>query len=272
MKKIGVVIVTYNPNINELNKFVNNIKDSVFKVIIIDNTENNDVFFDENPNVIFRKKNRNVGIALAQNEGVFLAIENRVDYLVMFDQDSWVEKSFFEHMKLAYESISSNEKVACIGPNIELITTDFKYIKKDFLISSGTFYNINIFQEVGLFNAGWFIDMIDVEWCHRARKYGYNSFIIQDVMMSHNIGENHYPRILGRDVRIGSPIRQYYLVRNWIFSLRSDSFNLRYKIKILCFLLIKIPLFSLCSPKVSRIKFILFGLLHGFKGQVGPYR
>lgn len=80
-------------------------------------------------------------------------------------------------MLISFEKISIREKVACIGPNIFDEKSTSEYIQKGFIISSGTLYDINIFKKVGVFNAGWFIDMIDVEWCHRAQKMVINPLL-----------------------------------------------------------------------------------------------
>ena len=86
-----------------------------------------------------------------------------------------------------------------------------------------------------------------------------------------NIGENEYPKLFIWEVRIGSPVRQYYLVRNWIFSLKSKSFDMRSKLIIIFLLLKKIPLFAIMTPKRKRIKFILQGIWDGVIGKGGKY-
>ncbi|EPF1294065.1 glycosyltransferase [Klebsiella michiganensis] len=269
--KKAAIIVTYYPDIERVGQFLDVIKDSVELIIIIDNTPNGNIDIPKIDNLIYVSLGKNFGIAYAQNEGLYIAIKHDVKYLYMFDQDSMVKKDFFSKMLISFEKISMREKVACIGPNIFDEKSTSEYIQKGFIISSGSLYDINIFKKVGVFNAGWFIDMIDVEWCHRAQKNGYKSFIINEIGMEHNTGENNYPKVFGKSVRIGSPIRQYYLIRNWILSLRSDSFSFLYKVKIIILLLQKIPLFMLCSPKIKRMKFIYKGICDGIKGRVGPY-
>lgn len=88
--------------------------------------------------------------------------------------------------------------------------------------------------------------------------------------MNHNIGENEYPKLFIWEVRIGSPVRQYYLVRNWIFSLKSKSFDMRSKL-IIIFLLLKNTSFAIMTPKRKRIKFILQGIWDGVIGKGGKY-
>lgn len=79
-----------------------------------------------------------------------------------------------------YNKFKDQYPIACIGPTINQQSTDhqpkhLELAEKDFIISSGALFPLHAFQTVGMFKADWFIDMIDVEWSHRARKKGYLS-------------------------------------------------------------------------------------------------
>lgn len=269
-KKSAALIVTFNPELNQLSKFIDLIESQVDYVIIVDNTPESYVNFN-NPKIILKKMECNLGIARAQNEGIFLAIKFGVHFLFTFDQDSLIEDDFCAKMITAYEELSVKETISCLGPNINNDFLTNGYTKKDFIISSGALFNIDVFKEVGLFESSWFIDMIDVEWCYRARRLSLFSFIANSVAMKHNVGENDYPVFLGRTIHIGSPVRQYYLVRNWILSLKSPSFPFSYKLYVITLLLKKVPMFILIPPKKKRFGFVIKGIIDGVRNKLGAY-
>ncbi|HBZ8708295.1 TPA: glycosyltransferase family 2 protein [Citrobacter freundii] len=272
--KIFAIIVTYNPDNSVLDEFVRKITHQVSKVIIVDNSEPSQVNSYKDVDIV--RLNDNVGIAEAQNIGLQKAMDENCDFIFTFDKDSQISDSYCKKMIAEYNKFKDQYPIACIGPTINQQSTDhqpkhLELAEKDFIISSGALFPLHAFQTVGMFKADWFIDMIDVEWSHRARKKGYLSFETPRVIMNHNIGENEYPKLFIWEVRIGSPVRQYYLVRNWIFSLKSKSFDMRSKLIIIFLLLKKIPLFAIMTPKRKRIKFILQGIWDGVIGKGGKY-
>ncbi|HDH1530279.1 MULTISPECIES: glycosyltransferase family 2 protein [Klebsiella pneumoniae complex] len=261
MNRTSAVIVTYNPDLEHLDYFVRKISPLVNDVIIVDNTDDGRLAINGLNNLHLIMNGLNKGIAFAQNQGVIKSIELKSEFVFLFDQDSDVDLDFFERMEKTY--LDNNDlKISCIGANYDSDIYD-GIDKENFIIASGSMYSTSIFTLVGLFDSSYFIDLVDVEWCYRAKKYGYESYVNRSIKMYHNIGDNNYPKLFGKIVRIGSPIRQYYLVRNWIFSLSSSSFRFNDKIKIFILMLYKIPLFCLCHPRRKRMLNILKGIFDG---------
>lgn len=269
--KSAAIIVTYNPDNAIVDAFITTLVPQVEHVIIVDNSERSSVSHYDNEKVNVVRLNDNIGIAAAQNMGLQQAIDAGCDFIFTFDQDSRISDTYCHDMIAEYGHYQGSHPVACLGPVINQPSTNSPLVEKDFIISSGALFPVDAIKRVGLFRADWFIDMIDVEWSYRARTKGLLSYETPRISMQHNIGENDYPKLFNREVRIGSPVRQYYLVRNWIFSLKSDSFNTKYKIYIITLLLKKIPLFMLLAPRKKRIKFILQGLRDGIAGKGGKY-
>ena len=70
-KKIGCIIVLYNPNISMLFEILKEVSDQVSTVYIVDNsTTDNKLDFSSYENVVFEKLGKNIGIASAQNMGL----------------------------------------------------------------------------------------------------------------------------------------------------------------------------------------------------------
>ncbi len=269
----AAIIVTYNPSQELLSVFVDGIIDQVDFVIIVDNSTNSSMSnFFLRENILIKEMKYNSGIAKAQNEGIKIAKMRNANFIFTFDQDSIVAKDYCKKMIEEYENIKRDGlNISCLGPSIGNIYSqkNKRVCEEDFIISSGSLFESEIFEQVGFYKEEWFIDLIDTEWCYRARKKGYYSYRTEYVYMDHNIGDNNYPSLLGIEVRIGSPVRQYYLIRNWIFSLKSDSFPIKYKIYIIYLLFTKVPLFSLLSPKYMRMRYMLRGFFDGILGKGG---
>lgn len=56
------------------------------------------------------------------------------------------------------------------------------------LISSGSLIPVDALVEVGMNNSSLFIDLVDFEWCYRAKYAGYHVLMTSNVTMKHNVG------------------------------------------------------------------------------------
>jgi rhamnosyltransferase len=119
-KLILAVVVTYNPNIDELLRLIKALIHQVSHIVIVDNGSAVDVkSFLINRNdtsVHFLPLNNNLGIATAQNAGIAWAREHKADYVVLFDQDSEPATDMIERLLEATESmVSQGYKVGAVG-------------------------------------------------------------------------------------------------------------------------------------------------------------
>lgn len=286
--KVTAVIVTYNPDAEHFTERLNLICEQVENVIVIDNSTDSS-WLDNSQlesTVKFISLKENKGIAYAQNIGIFEAYKLDSEYIITFDQDSKIPSDFVGGVINEYLvacEVLGETKVACIGPSVinerdgNLYTKYFngaRRINEDIysvrsIISSGTLFNKKVFSYVGLMCSPWFIDSIDIEWCYRARAYGLHVLMTKNVSMSHNLGANDQPVAFGKKINTGAPIRLYYVYRNWIFSLRLPYFPMKYKLKLLAFMPIKILIFSMINPGKERFNFIRKGIVDGVRGRYG---
>lgn len=287
--KVVAVIVTYNPDVAHFIERLQFICEQVATVIVVDNSSDSSWFnVNEFTSDVVKviPLNGNKGIAHAQNVGIFEAYKLDPEYIVTFDQDSLVSDDFIKNMINEYLvscEILGKEKIACIGPSVinerdgNLYTKCFKGAKQineniysvRSIISSGTLFDAKVFSYVGLMCSPWFIDSIDIEWCYRARTYGLHVLMTKNVSMSHNLGTNDHPVAFGKKINVGAPIRLYYMYRNWIFSLRLPYFPIKYKLKLLAFMPVKILIFSMMNSGRERFNFILKGIADGVRGRYG---
>lgn len=283
-KKIGCIIVLYNPNVSMLFKVLNEISNQVSTVYIVDNsTKDSCLDFSNYSNVIFEKLGNNIGIASAQNIG--LNFFKDYDYILFLDQDSIPPENLVPTLLKNYLFLlNENIDVGAVGPRPFNRGENKKYegsIKKGKriyhnttevgeLISSSSLIAVENFNKVGLLEDGLFIDAVDHEWCWRAKAIGnYRFFIIEDVLLSHQLGEGD-KKFLGVNIHIPAPIRTYYQFRNYIKLLNRNyvpfywkfSNGIKYFIKYFYY-----PIFV--DEGKKYMKYMSKGVYDGFKNKNG---
>ena len=98
--------------------------------------------------------------------------------------------------------MSKNQKVACIGPlafdrdkSEEDVYHSYgsgneRIIEVQQTLSSGSLIPKKAFIEIGGMEEDLFIDLVDYEWCWRAQKQGFSTFVTKEVKMAHRLGED----------------------------------------------------------------------------------
>ncbi|MDU6157356.1 glycosyltransferase family 2 protein [Acinetobacter pittii] len=260
MEKIAVIVVLYYPDLDHLNTFIKSLAKQSDLIFLIDNTPRDGIDFSKIDDICSNVKCKyiplfdNYGIAYAHNVGIKEFKESDCNYVVIFDQDSSVQQDFIMDLFIAYKNLSHKcDKIAAIGPafrdtktglispairlsglkvNRVFISNDVDYTQSDYIISSGTLISRNSINIIGDMLSELFIDYVDVEWGLRAKKLGYKCFIVNNVVMSHTIGDqSKYVPIIKRYVNIHSDFRKYFLLRNPLYLiLYSKNVPLNWKL------------------------------------------
>ncbi|WP_375450213.1 hypothetical protein [uncultured Devosia sp.] len=141
-------------------------------------------------------------------------------------------------------------------------------LEVDHVIASGSIIPMHVIAIVGGMKDDLFIDYVDIEWCLRASRQGYASFIAKDVSMDHQLGKPM--TVMGRTISTHSPMRHYYMVRNTIWLLRQRWLSAKWRF-------LKVPKIGLhllinamfARPHADHWKMMLRGLYHGLTGRMG---
>ena len=111
MIKVGAVIVTYNPDVIQLQKNVSSISPQVDTVIIVDNGSKNvteirklSANYD---NLYLQELGINQGIAKAQNQGLATLKEGKLDWAVTLDQDTVLPNRYVSRLLDASEDLDN---------------------------------------------------------------------------------------------------------------------------------------------------------------------
>lgn len=293
---VFAVAVTYNPDIELLNRQIISLIKQVKHIIIVDNGSRN----CNNIGALIAKLSAakitlignlaNIGLGAAQNIGIEAARKAACDHILLLDQDSILDEGFVETLlKDEKRLLESGEKVGAIGPVyyneqtmetypitkykgpfIDRIVPTDEPVIASFLIASGCLIRISVLMEVGLMNEGLFIDYIDVDWSFRTAKHGYKVYASPNARMRHNIGDSR-ASVMGRKISVHSPLRRYYLYRNSFFMIRQPYIPLGYKVREVTFNWLRFMVFLILSrDRWKYCKYSINGFFDGIKGVTGP--
>jgi len=243
MKKIAATVVLYNPDIEETLANIDSYAPYLDELIVVDNSsvENLKIknILEKKYKLSYIFNNANLGIATALNIGCKKAIELKCLWTLTMDQDSkFID---FEFYKNSFLPLYDNNKVAIVAASdicvvnytnslskffdeefsrqkakkslieyaIESSNSD--YIETDFVITSGNFLNLSLFEEIKGFDDKLFIDQVDFDYCARALQLNFKILKFENIKFLHELG--YY--------KDGVPqhnyIRKYYITRNLLY-------------------------------------------------------
>lgn len=236
---------------------------------------------------------RNTGIAAAQNRGIEVARELGAQQVLLSDDDSAPEPGMVTRLLEGLELAQRSGPVAAVGPLIEegdgadeLIyvartwgprranrsETRVELAPVAFLVASGCLLSLDALDLVGPMNESLFIDHVDLEWGLRARRAGLGLFVVTRARMSHSLGDRMVT-IPGRrqPVHVHSATRNYYLVRNTTWLLRSALLPMRWRLGYVWWMLKYVGFNVLVNPpRAQRLNAALQGVRDGALGRMGP--
>ena len=146
-------------------------------------------------------------------------------------------------------------------------------LSADFLISSGTFYDVAVFDEVGFMNEEFFIDHVDTEWFLRAKSLGFTAYGAWDVVMDHLLGEREVRLWLlrWRNQPIHKPFRLYYITRNSLLMYQMSHVPLKWISSDIARLFRLFFIYLIfAEERLKSLSWMSKGLVDGFRGITGP--
>jgi len=234
---IGVAVLCFKPCEILLRKAVDSLAGEAGIIIIFDNGGADFPWLREISSVKYIKSDMNIGIS-GLNIAVGELITHGVDFILILDQDSCLEQGYCESAVRRIREAKGN--VVC-SPFIDESNRGgsqnaIKKKKIEFVIGSGMLMSRETWKLVGGFNETLFLDMVDVEWWHRARKARVRPVVLSDYHMTHSIGDGCY-QFLFWEVSKHNVFRHYLYYRNVTYLVVHDA-PIKWKffsaIKVLC--------------------------------------
>lgn len=252
---IAAVLVVFYPEIILFERCLASLRLQVDKIIVVNNGVDSlgeialGAWLASGEIDFLIPQNDNIGLAAAQNVGIFFARNLGVNYVLLVDQDSQADDNMVSRMLEVF--LDSAKPVAIVAPRIydrrssdELsylslvsgryinlpfdllkISPKFndKFVEVEQVLSSGMLFPITLIAEIGAMKAEFFIDGVDVEWCVRVKNRGYKILLAKEANLSHSLGDEiRRVWFFGwRNVPLHSSVRQYYFFRNFIYLIKS---------------------------------------------------
>lgn len=262
MKKVFIVVLNWNRKddtircLESLEKIQNpNIK---IQIIVVDNGSTDGSIEEiknqkpkiKNLNIIENKKN--LGFAAGNNTGIKYAMENGVDFVLILNNDTLVDKSLLVHLIKAaekYKNAGVFSPKIYFAPGFEFRKE--RYSKKDlgkviwyaggiidwdnvlasnrgvdevdkgqhdkiteidFATGACMFVRREVLQEVGLFDERYFMYFEDADLSQRAKRYDWKVLFVPDAKLWHKVAQSS---------GIGSNLNDYFITRNrLLFGMR----------------------------------------------------
>jgi rhamnosyltransferase len=245
------VVVSYN-GLEQTRRGVEALRGQVGHIHIVDNgsaVESLRVLesLEREPGITVERLGENRGLGYALNRGVQRAREMGCSWLLTMDQDSIVDGSLIEAYRAAVEADRARVSLA------PRITTNAR--RKDALggvisyaITSGNLVRVDVFDQIGLYDEGFFVDCIDFDFSLRLRRAGYAVHRVPAAMMQHQLGDPvELPKAVLKYYARHAPLRSYYMYRNYMYMAE------RY--------LFKFPVFILKLGLAQMFLLLLIGFL-----------
>ena len=275
------IIVSYNPNIQNLNNLIKSITNHSIKVLVVDNSKTKNLFKIKNFETIHLGENK--GISFAQNKGIEIAKKRGAKFFIFFDQDSQISSMFFNNILSNYSENDlhvrsplildkeSDEPMPSIKLNNLGFTSKFDTSKAlepqqtDLIISSGTVVNLKTLNIVGLMDENLFIDFVDTEWSFRCKKENIPIYIIPNAIIKHSIGKKNF-KFLNMTFFVHNSRRIYFQFRNCIILFSKNHVPNLFVLKELISLIFhSLVVIFFKKNSFKSLKNIFLGLMDGFK-------
>jgi len=230
--KTAAIIVTYNPILQYFKTTLNSIINQISLCVIIDNGNTKfESIYHENAIVI--NLGKNYGIAYAQNRGIEIARQHKVDFILLSDQDTIYPDNYVGKLLSFYEVYSNKNDIGALVPRFYdknkmsktrvaigkftyIVPEDGKIYKVAHAVSSGTFIPVNSLEKIGVMLEKLFIDWVDFEWCCRTTNMGYEIISVPQVSIEHMMGDTTR-KVGNKTIALRSRVRYYYMIRNGIY-------------------------------------------------------
>jgi GT2 family glycosyltransferase len=229
VEKVALIIVTFNrldtlkKNLEHIRK-QNRIPDYV---LIVENASSDGTaeWLKEQNEFEYLLNNENIGWSGGLDLGMTLASKKwDVDFFWLMDDDSFPSHGVLESLIRSANSINDPSIIGLKGYNLRKgiprnSGMSIGLIEVDFVLVDNALIPKKIMESIGTPDPDYFIMAEDYEYCQRAKRYGFQVFLL-------NLKENIVNRLhLGSQPSSNSLIwRGYYQSRNHIFVLR-DQFT-----------------------------------------------
>ncbi|MFX1716096.1 glycosyltransferase family 2 protein [Paraburkholderia sp. A1RO-5L] len=260
--------------------------------VVVDNTESlsDSATLGLDESITYIANGANLGIATAINRGVEALIAQGCRCAILFDQDSEPSAHLLKMLPQVMQAeLARGTKVALVGPGYEdarlggvapfvrfgvlslrrVAPVGAQPLEVDFLITSGSCLNLDVWEQIGPMDDALFIDFVDLEWCVCAHAKGFSVLGVPDLRLAHSLGGEPV-RVFGRAYPGRGAIRRYYQFRNGVVLTKRGYVPWSWKTSELVKLPCRLVIYGLFMPRrLDHLRLSLLGLWHGMTARLG---
>jgi rhamnosyltransferase len=219
-EEVLAVVVSYN-GLQKIARTVEALRGQVDRTFIVDNGSGPESLtvldgLEKDASISVHRLGENRGIGHALNLGVQRARAGGYGWILTMDQDSVVEAGFVQAYRAAVEQ---DPQRACLAPRIANGTkAGVPSGEITYTVTSGNMVRMDLFDHVGLYDEGFFIDCVDFDFCLRLRRSGFAIHRAADAVMHHQLGDEiDAPAFVRFCYARHPPVRRYYMFRNFMY-------------------------------------------------------
>jgi rhamnosyltransferase len=282
---ICAIVVTYNPGAETLEN-LSKLRPQVGRIVIVDNGSKasslrplHEASRELSLEIIENLENK--GVATALNVGINRARLHGFPWVALFDQDSQVMPDFMKTVLDLYAASPDQDRIGIVSGRYLDMRTNLPVVlpqdgngKLEAVISSGSIMPMAIFDKCGMFAEELFIDYVDVEYCLRIRRKGFQIAVTEQPVLHHTLGSPTLIKVFGfpefTTPNYGGR-RLYYRSRNRIWMVRkfASSFPKMHRRALRLYVREIAQIAVGEKGSLKKIGYILYGIWDGLAGRMG---
>jgi rhamnosyltransferase len=229
MNNVGGAVILYQPDKEIVRNILSYVSQLEF-LIVLDNSNSKNHKLQEaiksiSDKVLFIDNPSNLGIAKCLNKAAQLALERKVDWLLTMDQDSFFEYDSFAKYIVKLEdacNVYSKLSILTLEHSKKSISNNTKPLEiVRSAITSGSIIKLEYWKQLGGFEEKLFIDEVDTEYVFKNLVANLDVVKCNNLFLNHDLGTTIQTGYFGSISKSGriihSPIRIYFMVRNYLY-------------------------------------------------------
>ncbi|OGN03219.1 MAG: hypothetical protein A2651_02320 [Candidatus Yanofskybacteria bacterium RIFCSPHIGHO2_01_FULL_42_12] len=289
---ISIVTLNYNGSKEtlELLKSLREQADQDFEIIVVDNgSEETDfanlqsLIHSTPPGGVYPqavKNEENLGFSGGNNVGIRHALENGSDWVVLLNNDTWVEKDFMERLRAVLEGkrgivglpMDEGQRI-CYAGRVRWLKRPRKFhinsleeAKKNkniYAIGGGMAIHCSVFEKIGFLDEEYFLYFEDIDYSVRARIKNVVIEITDKPVIHHAVSST--TKKLG-----SSTILRYHYRNALYFNLKNGPWYVKFLVWLWSWVIVIKQLSKIVIGKnVKESKAILAGVIDFYKNKMG---
>ena len=227
--KLCAVIVSYYPD-DSFTSRIEHLASQVTKVFLVDNATTGPACkaieaAAQNSRVEVLRNTTNRGVAGGLNTGLAKVLKEGYEWALLFDQDTLPHLGLANRLLDLWEKLPDQPPPAVLGCNYIdqhrnqpalRCPEGAEFCGQKAVIISGTLLSLAAYQAIGPFREAFFMDLVDTDFCYRARRLGFGVYAACEPLMQHAVGRASSHDFLGHRVWMTNhpAWRRYLMARN----------------------------------------------------------